>query len=111
MANFNPAAYSTDALKVMLKDPTFASVHPVIEAHLAPKPVVTVQTERPRRPVDPGKVYTNLNRDLTAVSYTKGYVRLETKQPALLLWEEDAKMVIQYLSDLIDEGKLKPRGS
>lgn len=112
MSAFNPAAYSTDALKVMLKDPVFSSVHSVIEAHLNPKPAVSVQPESapPRRPPDPGKRYTKLNREVQGVSYTKGYVRLETSAPALLLWEDDAKMVIQYLSDLIDEGRLRTRG-
>jgi hypothetical protein len=107
MSTFNPSAYSNDALKVMLKDDAFKAVHAAIEAHLAPKPVATVQPER--RPVDTGKKYTNINRDLTAVSYSKGYVRLETKQPAMLLWEDDAKALIEYLEDLIVAGRLDPR--
>ena len=94
--------YSKPTLKLMLQDPSMVEFHPAIQLALTPPPKVFV--------VDEGKTFHGIKKaNLSVVSYTKGYVKIEAdmKNRPALLYADEAVELIALLEGLIADGRLR----
>jgi len=118
----------------MLNDPVMAHHHATINAYLEPVPVsvpavpaapvmqyvqqpvavaapVQTQAQPQVRPADTGKTYHDVNRDLTAIFYSKGYAKISSRRPQNLvtLYKSDAEHLIAVLQAGIASGAITDR--
>ncbi len=63
------------------------------------------------RPTDTGKTYHDVNRDLTAIFYSKGYAKISSRRPQNLvtLYKSDAERLIAVLQAGIASGAITDR--
>ena len=94
--------YSKPVLKLMLADPSMSEFHAAIQVALTPAPKVFV--------VDEGKTFHQVKKaNLSVVSYTKGYVKVEAdiKNRPALMYATEAVELIALLEGLIADGRLR----